>query len=88
MCEITTLPNGTRVITCGRPHARRMRCVTCHGMADLLCDGPALPDRTMDGRDVPRTCDKPICRRHAVEIGPDKHLCNGCAEKRRMAGQS
>ena len=43
----------------------------------LLCDG----DR--DGR----SCDKPICARHATHVGPDVDLCPACvAEGRRARG--
>lgn len=45
----------------------------CCGISTLLCDHQ-LDDGT--------TCDAPLCAEHAVEIGPDKHLCPRHAAKR------
>lgn len=81
MCEVITMPDGSRAIVC-RGHSRggrKQRCATCKAPATLLCDGPTpIPGRT---------CDKPICAAHAKKTGPDRHLCNGCAERARMVGR-
>ena len=41
-------------------------CVGCRGLSELACDYPLS-----DGS----TCDAPLCRDCAKEIGPDRHLC-------------
>lgn len=38
----------------------------CMAMSSLLCDWPLE-----DGG----TCSAPLCEEHAVEVGPDQHLC-------------
>lgn len=40
----------------------RMR---CYGMCTILCDW----------KENRVSCDKPVCKEHATEIGPDQHLC-------------
>lgn len=39
--------------------------VRCLAMSSLLCDWK------VDGG----TCDAPLCEEHALEVGPDRHLC-------------
>lgn len=38
----------------------------CHAGAPIECDWPEQGGKT---------CDRPVCRRHADEVGPDKHYC-------------
>lgn len=66
MCEHGKMPDGTTVIICG-DRTRRQYC-QCGRLADLLCDWKVKERKS-------GTCDKPICRRCALEVGPDKHLC-------------
>ncbi len=55
------------IVVCG-PKPRRRRCSACRELGDLLCDFPVA-----DGK----TCDKPLCRRCAVSVGPDLDHCPG-----------
>lgn len=45
--------------------------VPCMDISAFLCDGPSQAPRT-------DTCDMPLCRAHATQVGPDKHLCPRC----------
>jgi hypothetical protein len=58
---------GMTMIVCG-PRSRQPRpeCVACVETAAYLCDWPL---------DNGKTCDQPICKRHARERGPDNHIC-------------
>lgn len=38
----------------------------CCGMSTFLCDAP------VDGT----TCDAPLCKEHAHEVGKDRHYCD------------
>jgi len=40
----------------------------CGRVSDLLCDWKVKTKKS-------GTCDAPICRQCALEVGPDKHLC-------------
>lgn len=64
-CTWVRLPNGVAAIvkTSG---ARRRRCSSCSAWAGFLCDFEVLPGKT---------CDKPLCGRHAIPVGRDLHLC-------------
>lgn len=62
-CHVVTLPDGKHAIVCMSDRPRRCR---CGARATLLCDYPVKAFRT---------CDRPICRRCATEIGEDRHLC-------------
>lgn len=68
-CERMDLPGGGTAIVCG---LRRRRCATCGSEGTLLCDGPPRAGAKK------KTCDAPICKAHAKEIGPDQHLCPRC----------
>lgn len=61
-CYITD--DGAGII-CGNlgPHCQAAR---CGRIGDLLCDFPVG-----DGK----TCDRPLCEHHAVEVAPDMHYC-------------
>ena len=47
---------------------RRRRCRACGRAAPLLCDFPT-------GKGKSKTCDAPICERHARTVGSDRHHC-------------
>lgn len=67
MCEHLKDENGQVIgIICG-VRAQKKFCA-CGRVAELLCDWKV-------GDKKSGTCDKPICRQHALEVGPDKHLC-------------
>jgi hypothetical protein len=48
---------------------RRSKSCKCGRPSTLLCDQP------LTGKKEGKTCDAPICRGCATEIGPDRHLC-------------
>jgi hypothetical protein len=64
-CIWTTLPDGTRVhIKMARQRRKMCRfCATADGL--YLCDFPVG-----DG-----TCDAPMCRKCATNVGPDTDYC-------------
>jgi hypothetical protein len=68
VCSVVKLPNGAAMIVCGlRPRPKPCShpgCGVRH--ASKLCDWPL---------GAGKTCDKPLCERHAVEVGPDRHYC-------------
>lgn len=55
-------------ITCSRGE-RTKKCKQCGERAELLCDFE------LGGTKRGKTCDAPLCRRCAIEVGPDRHLC-------------
>ena len=66
MCEHVDLGNGNWAIICGTRHSRKF--CACGREAQLLCDWKVKDKRS-------GTCDRPICREHALQVGPEKHLC-------------
>lgn len=62
------LPNG---FMCSRD-TKPKPCVKCGGPSAFLCD--AKPPKSNK-----RSCDAPICAKHATQIGPDRHQCPACA---------
>lgn len=56
----------SHVFVCNRGN-RRTRCA-CGEVATLLCDEPAPPNGLA-------TCDRPLCRRCAVEVARGLHRC-------------
>lgn len=66
-CYWVKLPGGGMAhINAGRGRAKR--CSYCPNASVVLCDAPnpMLPGKT---------CDRPCCRAHAKNVGPDKDLC-------------
>jgi hypothetical protein len=66
MCRSLQFADGTFAIACGT-RAKPKYCA-CGRAADLLCDWKVAARKT-------GTCDLPICPKHALQVGPDKHLC-------------
>lgn len=66
MCQRIDLGNGQVAIVCG-PRQRAKFC-SCGREATLLCDWKVKGKRS-------GTCDQPVCSQHALQVGPDKHLC-------------
>lgn len=72
MCEHLKLPgfDGT-VIVCGlrrtSPHCR-----VCGRTVEFECDWK-VPNKVPNK--LTGTCDAPLCRIHALQVGPGKHLC-------------
>lgn len=54
---------------CTRGDRRIRPCSSCGQASTLLCDEP------LRGSKKGKTCDAPLCRGCAVEVGPDRHLC-------------
>lgn len=66
-CDHITV-GGIGMIVCGRPRGRprARKCCSCKSTSQFQCDwkvGKA------------KTCDKYLCRTHAKEVAPEKHLC-------------
>lgn len=66
-CEHIKFPDGTTGIICGVRRSPVNFC-SCGRVAELLCDWKVKRKRS-------GTCDRPICKQHALEVAPDKHLC-------------
>lgn len=64
--EHIKFPDGTTAIICGMRGSKKF--CSCGRVADLLCDWKVKTKKS-------GTCDRPICRDHALEVAPDKHLC-------------
>lgn len=65
-CNIMRDANGRPFgIVCSRGPARR-RCAFCGAWSTKLCDWPAGPGKT---------CDRPLCDKHAVNVGPNRDWC-------------
>lgn len=54
--------------------AKRADGTPCACMSEMLCDWK-MYDIVCSTTRKPATCDRAICKAHAFEIGPDKHLC-------------
>lgn len=65
-CTPITLPNGVTGIAC-RSRQPTKRCKKCGAVSTILCDFKPTPES--------KTCDKPLCRRCAVNVGPDLDHC-------------
>lgn len=57
------------VCTRGTRITRRCSVPGCRAPGEFLCDQP------LGGSKTGKTCDKPLCVQHAVEVGTDRHLC-------------
>lgn len=61
--------DGMNVIVCTR--GRRYYCASCRAPSTFQCDWKI----GKKGNGKPKTCDRHICKSHAQEVAPDKHLC-------------
>lgn len=61
------------VMVCWHGGKSRKKCRWCNLLAEFLCDHVAqvglLPGAKAE------TCDAPICHKHAIEVGQDRHYC-------------
>jgi hypothetical protein len=64
-CVLQKLPGGQAVILCGKFRQRIPKCF-CGAEVARLCDFPLGKGKT---------CDRPVCARHAKRVGPDHDLC-------------
>jgi hypothetical protein len=55
---------------CGEQLLLDGKLALCAYPSEFLCDGPR--------HDARGTCDRPLCPRHATQVGPDSHLCPRC----------
>lgn len=67
-CRIVDNGQGSFGFVCSREKPKA--CVVCGQRATLLCDGPGLHGR--------KTCDAPLCGKHAKPIAKDEDLCPRC----------
>jgi hypothetical protein len=67
MCLKLEMPDGSFGIVCGIRRGKRQFCI-CGRAADFLCDWKVKENKS-------GTCDLPVCKDHAQQVGPDKHLC-------------
>jgi hypothetical protein len=65
-CEHIHFPDGSSVIICGLRRTKKF--CSCGRIADFECDWK-VPSRKSG------TCDHGICKAHAQQVGPEKHLC-------------
>jgi len=73
-CRTVVIPGGGIAIVCSRGStANHRRCVVCKlpgNQCDMkLCDYP------LHGEKAGQTCDRPICRDHALHVEPDTDFC-------------
>ena len=66
---ITVDLGGTRAIVCGTFPAAKT--CACGAAGEFACDWKI--GKTRSGK--AKTCDKPICKEHGLEVAPDRHLC-------------
>jgi hypothetical protein len=66
MCLHMKFPDGSSAIICGTRERRKF--CACGRAADALCDWK-MPEKKSG------TCDKPICKQHALQVAPDCDLC-------------
>lgn len=60
----------------GRRKATRCHVEGCTQPAIWECDGHRYPCNPETGK--PRSCDKPLCRKHGTQIAEEIHLCAEC----------
>ena len=65
-CYRARSDDGSEYFICGRNLDLGPTCHDCGYVSDYLCDYPV---------GYGKTCDRPMCEKHAHEIGPDLHYC-------------
>lgn len=66
MCLKMQMPDGSVGIICGARRKRQF--CACGRECEFLCDWKVSAKKS-------GTCDAPICRQHAKQVAPEKHLC-------------
>ena len=69
-CDRFDLPGGGYAIVCSRGPRPKRPCRWCKDAHEFLCDH-VVQDSGRTGK----TCDAPMCRVHAKQIGRDRHAC-------------
>lgn len=65
-CDRIKMADGSVLFICSRSK-RRVMCGLCRKLeAEFLCDYKIGPKRT---------CDRPLCSKCAIEVGPNTHQC-------------
>lgn len=72
-CNTVKLPGGGMAIICTRGQSRKLRCSSCSGVGNWLCDFP------IERAGKATTCDRPICHRCTTRISGDRDLCRAHA---------
>jgi hypothetical protein len=69
-CEVVNLADGGTAIVCSRSRGNDWRgggrCYICDAPATKVCDAPV---------EKGRTCDRPVCARHATPLGQGLDVC-------------
>ena len=65
-CYHVTLPGGFTAIVCGVRGASKCSEQGCNSPHTKLCDFPLSAGRT---------CDRKLCDRYAIKVGPDRDYC-------------
>lgn len=82
-CMRFSTPSGSGFVCSRGPQPRRL-CVVClregkRTPAPVLCD---WPNDALTRNPAPKTCDKSLCRAHAVAVGPGIDHCPDHKETR------
>jgi hypothetical protein len=67
VCQHLKFSDGSTAIICGMRGGRTKYCA-CGRPCEFECDWKIRAKKS-------GTCDLPICEKHALQVGPDKHLC-------------
>lgn len=73
MCDHIDIPGMGKVIVCGLRATKKF--CHCGRAAAFLCDWKVRAGIHLVSGHETKTCDRPLCRTHAVEVAPEKHLC-------------
>lgn len=79
-CDPITFPDGTAGFICSRSKhpGSRTKCSACGTVGSpVLCDGSTPTPG--------KTCDAPLCRKCASNMGGDWDLCPWCVNRARSA---
>lgn len=75
-CHRIDLPGGGFAIACTRgPRRKSAPCLYCTAPHTKLCDYEVAPGKT---------CDRKLCDRCAVHVGPNRDLCPDHAKQARQ----
>lgn len=65
-CQRVTV-DGIVAVVCTRGRGRAVPVCACGAPAVALCDHRPRAEG--------RRCSRPLCQEHAIEVGPDEHVC-------------